>query len=422
MNNKQYKAIPVDKGLDNTINLLKEGYLFIQNRMNSFNTDIFETRIMGQKTICITGRGATRIFYNEELFRRKDATPKRIQKTLFGENAIQGKDGIQHFKRKLLFMDILSQEDEQKIANLVKDELIKSIDKWQHMDEIILFREISQIITYVACNWVGIYISRKEAKARSKDFLRTIYSFAEVGTKYRLGKEARKNTERWVEGIVEQVREGRLVVGENSPLYKICFFKDVDNKLLDNKIVAVEVINTIRPIVAVSTYAIFAVTALYSHPLCKSKLLKNEDNYYEMFVEEVRRFYPFTPFIGARVKERFIWHNYEFKKGTLVLLDVYGINHDPRIWDEPYIFNPDRFKDKEMIEALYDFIPQGGGNPIKTHRCPGEGVTVKITQSVINFLLNYIDFDVKKQDLSYSLSRIPTLPKSGFIITNVRRK
>ena len=34
---RQYCDIPKDKGLDNTINILKEGYLFIPNRMNLFN-------------------------------------------------------------------------------------------------------------------------------------------------------------------------------------------------------------------------------------------------------------------------------------------------------------------------------------------------------------------------------------------------
>ena len=117
---RQYCDIPKDKGLDNTINILKEGYLFIPNRMNLFNSNIFETHIMAQKAICITGKDAAKVFYNEDLFKRKGVAPKRIQKTLFGENAIQGKDGIAHIKRKSLFMNILTEEYEEKVARLVK--------------------------------------------------------------------------------------------------------------------------------------------------------------------------------------------------------------------------------------------------------------------------------------------------------------
>lgn len=419
MNNKGAN-IPKDKSLDNTIKLLEEGYLFISNRMNLYHTNIFETHIMGQKAICISGEEAAKIFYNPELFERKGAAPKRIQKTLFGKNAIQSKDGMSHIKRKSLFMEILSQEEVEKLAQLVKKELINSIGKWEKEDEVILFRELSEIICYVVCNWVGISISKAEAKYRTKDFLKMIYSFASVGPKYSKGKKARKESEGWIENIVKDVRSNNIEIDKNTPLYKISFYKDIDNKLLDDEMAAIEVINTIRPIIAVSTYIVFAVLALHSHPLCKEKLIKNENSYYENFVEEVRRFYPFTPFVGARVKKKFSWNGYEFKKRTLVMLDIYGMNHDPNIWDDPEVFRPERFEDKE--ESLFDFIPQGGGNPSITHRCPGEGVVIKITEEVLDFLINYIDFEVDEQDLSFDLSKIPTLPRSGFIINNVIAK
>ncbi len=79
-----------------------------------------------------------------------------------------------------------------------------------------------------------------------------------------------------------------------------------------------------------------------------------------------------------------------------------------------------KIKNKE--QDLFDFIPQGGGNPAITHRCPGEGVTIKITEVVLDFLLNNIDYHVKEQDLSYPLDKIPTLPRSGFIMSNIKRK
>ena len=184
--------------------------------------------------------------------------------------------------------------------------------------------------------------------------------------------------------------------------------------------VAIEIINIIRPIIAISIYVVFAATAVYSYPEYKEKVMKNKNNYNEMFVQEVRRFYPLTPFVGARVKQDFLWNGYQFEKGNLVLLDVYGINHDPLIWDNPDEFIPERFENEEI--DLFNFIPQGGGNPAITHRCPGEGVTVRITEAVLDFLLNDIDFEVKEQDLSYNLSKIPTLPRSGFVMSNIREK
>lgn len=72
--------IPREKGLDQTLALLREGYEFISNRCELFQSDIFETRLMGEKVICMSGEEAARIFYNPRLFQRKGAAPKRVQK------------------------------------------------------------------------------------------------------------------------------------------------------------------------------------------------------------------------------------------------------------------------------------------------------------------------------------------------------
>jgi fatty-acid peroxygenase len=137
-----------------------------------------------------------------------------------------------------------------------------------------------------------------------------------------------------------------------------------------------------------------------------------------MFVQEVRRFYPFGPFVGARVRNDFTWRRYSFRKGTLVLLDIYGTNHDSRLWVLPNRFLPERFENRN--DTPYDLIPQGGGNTKYGNRCPGEVLTIKIMKLGMKFLTNHLDYEVPVQDLSYSLSRIPTLPKSRFIMSNIK--
>lgn len=231
---------------------------------------------------------------------------------------------------------------------------------------------------------------------------------------------ARYRTEKWMEGIIEDVRSGRLEAEECSALYSMAFHKELDGSQMYTQMAAIELINVLRPIVAISTFITFAALALYEHPECKEKLRSGDNNYLEMFVQEVRRYYPFGPFIGARVRKDFILNEYEFKKEMLVILDMYGTNHDSRIWEKPDEFNPERFK--EWKGSLFDFIPQGGGDPSKTHRCPGEGITIEIMKGSLDFLVNKIEFEVPEQDLGYSLVKIPTLPKSGFIIRNVKRK
>lgn len=408
------------KAIDSSFALLKDGYLFIKKRADKNQSNIFETRLLGEKVICITGEEGAKLFYNPELFQRKGAAPKRVQKTLIGENPIQTMDGQAHIHRKHLFMSLMGKEHQKTLGELVKNKLELSIDKWQNKEKIILFDEMKEILCEAACNWAGVPLHGSEIKVRAEDFSWMVDAFGAVGPRYWKGKIAREKAEQWIEEIIEDVRAGKLKVQQGSPLYEIAFHKNLNGSLMDTKMAAIELINVLRPIVAIATFITFAALALYEHPSCKEKLLLGDEDYIDMFAQEVRRYYPFAPFLGARAKKDFIFNGFQFEEGMLVILDIYGTNHDSKVWEKPNEFYPERFKKQKG--SLFDFIPQGGGDAAKTHRCPGEGITIEIMKEVINFLVNKIDFQVPEQDLAYSMKRIPTLPESGFIITSIKRK
>lgn len=414
------EKVPHDKGLDNTLELLQDGYLFIMNNVHQHQSSIFETHLLGQKVVCISGENAAKMFYDPERFQRNGAAPKRIQKTLFGENAIQTMDGDVHIHRKHLFISLMTPIHENELAELVTKQWQASIDKWKDKETIVLFDEAKEVLCRAACDWAGVPLPESKVKDKADDFSAMVYAFGAVGPQHWKGRRARTRTEDWIRGVIEDVRSSKLKAKEDSPLYAMAFHREFDGKQMDSQMAAIELINILRPIVAISTFIVFAALALHEHPECKEKLLLDDSKYLKMFVQEVRRFYPFGPFLGARVRKDFIWNQYEFKKGMLVLLDMYGTNHDSRIWDNPDEFHPERFK--EWKSSLFDLIPQGGGDPAKTHRCPGEGITVEIMKASLDFLVNKIEFQVPDQDLSYSMSKMPTLPESGFIMSNIKHK
>ena len=47
-----------------------------------------------------------------------------------------------------------------------------------------------------------------------------------------------------------------------------------------------------------------------------------------------------------------------FPLGRRVLLDLYGTNHDPRVWKHPLRFDPERFLGPEP--SAFAFVPTGG--------------------------------------------------------------
>lgn len=406
--------------IDLTVQLLNEGYRFIQNRCDSQQTDIIETRILGEKVICMYGEEAAELFYDTKKFERKNAAPKRIQKTLTGQNAVQGMDGSRHLHRKHLFTSMMDKSNQKILGENLMSQWISSIEEWEKADEIVLFKEANETICQVTCQWAGVPLLDSERKERAEDFAAMVDGFGAVGPRHWKGRRARTRGEEWMQGIIANVRIGRLKAAEGSPLYEVAFHKDENGDLLDDHIAAVEMINVIRPITATATFITFMALALHDNPNCRQILRNGDEEYYEMFVQEVRRYYPFTPFMAARVKEPFNWKEHQFPKGTLVLLDVYGTNHDERIWERPLDFKPERFKDWEFRE--FGFIPQGGGRASTGHRCPGEGIVIDLMKTTLDFLVNKIEYQVPAQDLSYNMSKIPTLPESGFIITKVKRK
>lgn len=127
--------------------------------------------------------------------------------------------------------------------------------------------------------------------------------------------------------------------------------------------------------------------------------------------------YPFFPFIGGRVRRPFEWQGHHFAEETWVLLDLYGTNHDPHLWDDADRFRPERFA--QWDENAYDFIPQGGGEFIANHRCAGEWITVHLLETTVSLLVNHMRYHVPAQDLSIDLSQMPALPQSGFVMAQV---
>ncbi|MBS4201668.1 cytochrome P450 [Bacillus sp. FJAT-49732] len=412
--------MPREEGLDHTLSLAREGYLYIPNRRHSFNSDIFETRLLGKKAICMGGTEAAELFYDEEKFMRQGAAPNRALQTLFGAKGVQTLDGPEHKRRKEMFMSLMSRERIEELIHLIRKEWESEVSKWEGMDQVILYKEVQEILCRAACQWAGVPIQENDIKERTKEFGSLFESVAAIGPNHWLGRAARNNVEKWIGELIEEVRNHNLKPLENTALHAFSWHRDLAGNLLDTEVVAVEVVNIIRPIIAISIFINFTALAIHQYPDKKAKIQSSDEKYTEMFVQEVRRFYPFFPFIAAKVKKDFIWKGYKFDVDTLTLLDLYGTNHDPTLWDNPGLFNPERFS--KWKGGPFSFIPQGGGDYLTGHRCAGEWITVEVMKAVVDQLINKMEYRVPEQDVSFSLVSMPSIPASKFVINHVKRK
>lgn len=412
--------MPREEGIDHTLSLVREEYMYIVNRRHSFNSDVFETRLFGKKAICMGGKEAAEIFYDTEKFKRKDAAPNRVVQTLLGKNGVQALDGQAHTHRKQMFMSIMSPDGLKKLTDITKKQLEMALDRWEQMDKIVLYEEAQEIMCRTACQWAGVPLQEDEVKKLTKDLAAMFESPAAIGPKHWLGRNARNQVEKSIGELINAVRDGILNPPEDTALHVFAWHSDLEGNLLDTETAAVEVINILRPIVAIAIFINFTALAVHHYQEEREKLQSGDEKYAQMFVQEVRRFYPFFPFVGAIVKKDFTWHNYKFEKGTLTFLDLYGTNHDPQIWGNPDEFSPNRFAEWEG--SPFSFIPQGGGDYLMGHRCAGEWVTIEVMKVSLDFLANRMNYEVPDQDLSFSMVSIPSIPHSKVVIKNIKRR
>lgn len=411
------KNIPQDNLPDSTFLLAREGYRFISNRCERYNSDLFQTRLFLKNTICMRGHEAARLFYDTNRFSRNGVAPKFVQSTLFGYGGVQGLDDEEHLHRKKVFMSLMSRESIIQLCERMREQLHTGSCKWRNMDQVVLFYELQEIICRAVCIWCGVTLKQSEIFMRTKDLAAMIDGAGSFGFRFWRGVFARKRTEIWIEELIYKVRAQKEFMDENTPVYSIASHRELNGKLLDKDIAAVELINILRPIIAVSRFITFAALAIYTNPECKQKLILGNNKYLWCFVQEVRRYYPFFPFVAARTRKSFEWNDYHFPANQQVLLDLYGTNHDPVIWENPEEFRPERFL--QWDENSFNFIPQGDGDYYPNHRCAGEWIAIELMKKGTEFLVHNLQYDVPYQNLTVEMSRMPALPKSRFIINNV---
>jgi fatty-acid peroxygenase len=366
------------------------------------------------------GEAAAQLFYDGQKFERAGAAPARLKKTLLGRDGVQGLDGSAHAHRKALFMSLMGPERVRVLAELTRREWHSALERWTGRLGIILNREAEEVLCRAVCAWAGVPLSERDAEAKTRQLAHLIEGAGALGPRYWVSVVARKRAEAWLSSLVKRVRSGKTRAPAESALQQIATHRDEAGELLSPRVAAVELLNVLRPTVAVARFITFAAVALHEHPESRVFAESPEPHDVELFIQEVRRFYPFFPAAMARVRESFVWNGYRFKKGQRVLLDLYGTNHDPAIWQRPEEFLPERFRD--WNGSAFNFIPQGGGDHQQGHRCAGEWITIAVMREAIEFLTRDITYDVPPQNLQISLSEMPTLPKSGFIMRNMRRK
>ena len=401
---------PDDGAPDSTLALLREGYEFLPRRFARLRTDAFRSRLMLRRATCVRGAEAAEMFYGGQRFTRRGAMPITVLKLLQDRGSVQTLDGAAHHHRKALFLSLTAPGSVARLTALAEEEWLRRLPAWDGRARVNLFDETRAILLRAACAWAGVPLRAEDTDRRLREISEMIEATGSVGPRNWRALLLRARAERWARGLVRDAR-ARPQAGLGTPLAILAAHRDHAGTLLSAKVAAVELLNLLRPTVAVARFLVFAALALHRHPEAARRIREGDAAYLDAFAQEVRRHSPFFPLVGGRALQGFDWRGRRIAKGAWVLLDLYGTNRDPRLWDAPEEFRPERFLDR--TPTPFDLVPQGGGDHLTGHRCPGEGITLALIATAARRLA-VLPHEVPPQDLSVDLSRIPALPRSGF--------
>ncbi|WP_348787690.1 cytochrome P450 [Leifsonia sp. NPDC080035] len=395
---------------DETLAFAREGYLFGTRRFQRAGADVAVTRLAGVPLTLLRGADAARFFYEGGRFHRSGAMPASVQHLLQDEGSVQSLEGQAHRTRKAVFLDLLTGGAESGLVERFGRELWMAA-RASAGGEVRLIDLFSVALLRAVCAWSGLPDAVAADLERSHALQRMIAGAGTIGPLNWEARLRRRRAERLLADTVARQRHAPFAP-DGSALAVLAAHTEPDPLSLE--VAAVELLNILRPVVAVAWFLTFAALALHRRPAWQDRLANGTDEEVRWFSNEVRRFYPFFPFVAGRASRELEWGGRTFPEGSRVALDLYATDHHPALWDEPGRFDPERF-DGLVVEPN-TLIPQGGGRYAEDHRCPGEPVTLELMDEGVRRLTRRIAYTVPEQDLRVSLRRFPALPRSGLIV------
>ena len=373
---------------------------------------VMHATLLGRHALVVRGPEAARLFYDQDLLERDRVVPAPLAHLLFGPGAVHGLDDGDHLRRKALFLQAWGPAGVQQLGDLVELRLREAAEGWPRRGPFGLHGELARLYGASVMSWVGLQEDPHEAERLSALMADVVDGFGFSPRAYARGWAARLRLDSWSRRVVKEARRGTRPVPDHGILHQLV---EGAGASLPAQVAGVELLNVLRPTVAVAWLGTFAALALLQDPQHGGPMMPEDGAARRRaFAQEVRRLTPFVPALAARLREDVTFHGEGARAGDLVVLDVPGTNRDPLTWESPVEFRPERFLDREP--TAYDLVPQGGG-PLQGHRCPGEDIALTLLERTL-LVLSRTEFTARTAQPR--LDRMPTLPEHGLLITRAR--
>jgi cytochrome P450 len=138
--------------------------------------------------------------------------------------------------------------------------------------------------------------------------------------------------------------------------------------------------------------------------------------YLKAVVKETLRLHPPLPFLVPHMAmDSCKFRGYYIPKETQILVNVWAIGRDPKTWEDPLVFKPERFLEHNMLDYKghnFEFIPFGSGRRM----CPAVPLVSRVLPLALGSLLHSFDWvladGLKPEDMDMSERMGITLRKA----------
>lgn len=111
--------------------------------------------------------------------------------------------------------------------------------------------------------------------------------------------------------------------------------------------------------------------------------------YLQAVVKETLRLHPTVPLLARIAVEACEIEGYYIPKNAELIVNAWGMQRDPEVWERPLDFDPDRFVGSSVDVRGSDFevIPFGAGR----RNCAGMNMAIRMVQLMVASLVHSFD-------------------------------
>ncbi|CAK9182861.1 unnamed protein product [Ilex paraguariensis] len=118
--------------------------------------------------------------------------------------------------------------------------------------------------------------------------------------------------------------------------------------------------------------------------------------YLGCIINETLRMQPAAPLlIPHNSSDECMVGGFRIPRGTILLVNAWAIQHDPKIWVDPKKFKPERFEGLEGTTDGFKLMPFGSGR----RGCPGESLARRVLGLALGSLIQCFDWENVREEL-----------------------